>query len=153
MAYFVTNAARTLAPCLGLEHAGADALGIVSVMIRHARSLERLAVEECNGPAWLDHRTARPGELERWGERIEARQERLAERLGELMGELAATVPEFDGVMVEVGGDPRGYVVRIVWPEDRGAVHYARGTACTFRTNSPHCNGGEHGTLRAVGLA
>jgi hypothetical protein len=91
--------------------------------------------------------------MERWGEMIEARQERLTERIGELMGELAAIVPEFDGVECSVGGDPRGYIVRLVWPADRGAVHYARGTVCTFRTGSPHCNGGEHGQLRAVGLA
>lgn len=153
MSYTITKASRDLAPCVGLEFAGPDALGILSVMIRHARTLERLAVEECNGPAWLERREARPGELERWGERIEAKQERLAGRLFELLGELCAAVPEFDGVSLEVRGDPRGYVVRLVWPDGTAPLHFARGSVCAFRTDSPHCTGGEFGELRAVGLA
>jgi len=150
--YTITNSGRALAACFGVDPFDHRPLGVLSVIVRHSKSLERLAVAECNGPDWADSKCWTQAKQEKWELDLEAKQEKLERRILQLWGELVTLVPSLEGVTPELAGDPRGYVVRFAWPEGTGAIHYDNGTACGVHGAS-HCSGGERGQCRAVGIA
>lgn len=106
----ITQKGRQLAHDLGLSGTGEDAR-ICSLLMRHATTLQRLAVEECNGPGdWINRIPyPRAGEImEKWQADLERKQESLELRVKEL----ATQLPNVKGV--HVSGDPRGTVVKLI---------------------------------------
>lgn len=85
-----------------------------SLIARHAATLDRLAVEECNGPAWVDSPHATPERLDKWGLEIAAKWDRTAARVTALVDSFPAT--DHGPIRAILGGDPRGYVVLLVVP-------------------------------------
>jgi hypothetical protein len=150
--YTITNNGRALASCFGVGPFDLRPLGVLSVIVRHSKSLERLAVAECSGPDWENRKWMTQANQEKWELDLEAKREKLERRIFQLWGELVSLVPSLEGVTPELGGDPRGYVVRFAWPEGTGAIHYDSGTACGVHGAS-HCTGGKAGQCRAVGIA
>ncbi len=110
--------AGLLAEWLGYTSAITETCSVIS---RHAVTLDRLAVEECNGPEWV-HRLpiSSAAKIERWQRELDAKWERYVARISKAVGQL----PETDNgpISVQVGGDPRGYVVVLVVPTERGPV-------------------------------
>lgn len=86
----------------------------LSLIVRNARTLARLAVDECNGPWWRNTRDYTSSEMEAWQAELEVKQTRTEARLAAL----AAELPHVDGKpwTVTTKGDPRGYVVLLVPP-------------------------------------
>lgn len=85
---------------------------------RHGATLDRLAEEECNGPAWIDSATyATPERIQKWQEKLERKYERAEELIRQHVDSLPHT--DHGPIRVVTGGDPRGYVVRLVIPTDR----------------------------------
>jgi len=89
---------------------------VCGLLARCAATIQRLAEEECNGPAWAEYdRGDTSARWERWQADLERRQ-RLAElRFGRHVESLrgAVAVADSDGVNKYVGGwrvfgDPRG---------------------------------------------
>ena len=129
-----TKAGRELAARFDLGQQYTDTVGVFSLIVRHAKRLDRLAVEECNGPWWMDRENARiqrafaSGALEDhahliarnrlrmrlWEEDRDARETATYARISELVAELSAITG--DTWNVELGGDPRGYVVKLTPP-------------------------------------
>lgn len=96
-----------------------------SLICRHAATHARLAVEECNGPEYLNHLKLEPGEFSRrweaWKVNLEKRQERTAERIRKLVAQLPAT--DEGPITARLGGDPRGVTVKLVLPGEYAAKH------------------------------
>jgi hypothetical protein len=94
-----------------------------SLIMRNAATYTRLAEEACSGPRWSwtysGDWTARVN-VEEWQARNERDTERCAARLARLVAELPAT--EHGAVRVAVGGDPRGFTVRLLVPTGPGEV-------------------------------
>ena len=150
-----TKAGRELAARFDLGHQYTDTVGVFSLIVRHAKRLDRLAVEECNGPWWMDRENARiqrafaSGALEDhahliarnrlrmrlWEEDRDAREAATYARISELVAELSAITG--DTWNVELGGDPRYYVVKLTPPP--GVI---------FRSNTRNDDG-----FDAVGVA
>lgn len=88
----------------------AEVLEAGRLLLRHARTHGNLAVEECNGPPdWL-LRNGQKGIDER-AAHIAKRQERCEKRIREICADL--------GLRVELGGDPRGFTVKIHFPSGK----------------------------------
>lgn len=83
-------------------------------LLRHASTHNRLAVEECNGPGeYITARMPYPQagvEIEKWEAGLAVRQERVEKRLREIAGEFR--------LPLQLGGDPRGCTVCVLWPSD-----------------------------------
>lgn len=89
-------------------------------LARCAVTVDRLACEECNGPAWADSPAFTGVAVERWQADLERRQGLAERRFGRLVNDLRAAVAAAnpDGVNKyvagwAVGGDPRGYTAVI----------------------------------------
>ena len=114
-----TKRGRLLAGILG-EFIGwtYDTQNTCDLIARHGATLDRLTVEECNGPAWIDSATyATPERIQAWQEQLERKIERTERRLADLVESLPHT--DHGPIVAVLGGDPRGYVVRLVIPTDR----------------------------------
>lgn len=85
---------------------------VCSLIARHSKTLRRLVEMECgdgiHSGEWVNAHCA---EIEKKAERIEA-------RLAELVAELPAT--DHGAIGAEFRGDPRGWVVRLIVPTERG---------------------------------
>jgi hypothetical protein len=164
--YTVTARGNALATCLGVPAHDTATRGVVSAIARHAATLARLAEAECDGPAWLDAEHRRLGRLyrdgyhaehaaamrrydtrmQRWGQSIERDQDRHGAAIHRLAALLnRAGVP----VVPELHGDPRGFVVRLVWPANVTPHRHAEPCPTHGRA---HCRGGAGGTLDAIGM-
>lgn len=81
-------------------------------LLRHARTHNRLAEEQCNGPGeYITARMPYPQagiEIEKWEAGLAVRQERVEKRLRDIAGEFKLPI------LLE--GDPRGYTVQVLWP-------------------------------------
>jgi hypothetical protein len=93
-----------------------DTKRTLSLLNRAAKRADSLAVESCNGPAWIEHRNGAPGEMDKWTEDLDKRTDRNDKRIRELV----ALLPHVDGQpwTVELSGDPRGYVVKLLAPTE-----------------------------------
>lgn len=95
--------------------------GVCSLICRHAVTYTRLAEEECSGPRWSwNYRgdwTAVVS-VEEWQAANERDTERTGRRIAALVAELPAT--EYGAITAELGGDPRGYTVRLLVPTAPG---------------------------------
>ena len=85
-------------------------------LARCAVTVDRLAVEECNGPTWADSPAFTGAAVERWQANLDKRQAAAGKRFGRLVNDLRAAVAAADPDGVNkyvggwsVGGDPRGY--------------------------------------------
>lgn len=110
-----TKKGRELAAMLGeFQHWTLAMTETCSLIMRNAATLDRLAVEECNGPAWADRPTATPERLNAWGQALQAKWDRTAARITCLV----ESFPDTDSgpITVRLGGDPRGFVVVLVVP-------------------------------------
>ena len=81
-------------------------------LLRLATSHGRVAVAECNGPGEWVHRIPYP-EAGKIYEKHQADCEKKTERLEATIKKLC----EVSGLSVQTGGDPRGYTVRVVFPD------------------------------------
>lgn len=84
-------------------------------LLRLAATYQRLAVEECNGLGDYIHRIPYPraGEIiEQWEEGLAKRRLSCANRILTLCSEWA--------LPVNLGGDPRGYTVKVHFPDGKG---------------------------------
>ncbi len=106
----ITRKGRELAHELGLSEFGHNA-EICSLIMRHARTLQRLAEEECNGPGdWVNSIPyPEAGHIyDKWQARVEKQQENYSSRVKFLASQL-------DGILgVHISGDPRGTVVKLI---------------------------------------
>ena len=91
--------------------------GVCSLVCRHAATYTRLAEEAASGPRWAW------GSSVDWTARVDvatfqAANERDTERTGRRIAALVAELPatEYGAITVELGGDPRGYTVRLLVP-------------------------------------
>lgn len=94
-----------------------------SLIARHAVTYTRLEQEACSGPRWTWNY---PGD---WTARVDiakfqAQNERDTERVGRRIAALVADLPATDHgpIVAELGGDPRGYTVRLLVPTAPGEV-------------------------------
>lgn len=92
-------------PNLAVYHVARD----VQDMIKIATRLQNLAIQACNGFQTYDHKHDSKAE-----ERAEKAQETARQKFRLI---LAASYP---GVVATFGGDPRGNVVKITIPGERG---------------------------------
>ena len=148
--YAITKRGAELATCLGIPADDTGARGLVSAIARNAATLARLAEYECNGPEWIKT----PGEwtpqhsarLAKWERDLETRQDKLGRHVIALTRLLnACGVP----VVPEMSGDPRGFVVRLVWPANVAVPVHSEPCPTNGRS---HCTGGERGGCRAIGM-
>jgi hypothetical protein len=101
--------ARDMSKYMGFPY---DSIEAFSLIARHSKTLRRLYEMECgdgiHSGEWVNDNYA-------W---IEKRTERIEKRLSDI----AATLPETDHgpVVLELQGDPRGWVVRFIVPTDNG---------------------------------
>jgi hypothetical protein len=88
-----------------------------ALILRHAVTHGKLAVQGCNGPAHLENKYYwdRPKlharKKEEWSEWRDKRESQIEKRLFELA--------EGIGVTLELGGDPRGYTVKLMTPNTK----------------------------------
>lgn len=100
-----------------------DTDGLCSLIARHAARYTRLSEEACSGPRWSwDY----AGD---WTSVISVDEWQLQNtadlaRFGRLIARAVAELPptEYGPVEVELGGDPRGYTVRLLVPTAPGEV-------------------------------
>lgn len=97
--------------------------GVCSLIARHAVTYTRLQEEACSGPRWSW------GSSVDWTARVDvatfqAQNERDTERVGARLAGLVASLPptEHGAITAELGGDPRGYTVRLLVPTAPGKV-------------------------------
>lgn len=84
-------------------------------LLRLARKYQRLAEEECDGPGDYIHRIPYPRAgkiLDQWQAGLEKRQEATAAKIRALCTEWS--------LPVDLGGDPRGYCVKVHFPDGKG---------------------------------
>jgi hypothetical protein len=124
----ITNNGRKLAiklaPAVGVSH---DVLELCSLIARNAKTYDRLQVDACNGPWFVQVPNAHmPRDeyrqrLERWESDLAKRDERCAARLTALVDQLA----KVSGVAIKpvLGGDPRGVVVKLALPPEFERLH------------------------------
>ena len=98
-----TAPAHTLMECLDAARA----------LLRLARTHGNLAVAECNGPQWgagryTLAREVQAADQDRWETRLSRQQERCEAKIRALCEQF--TLP------VTLGGDPRGYTVKVKLP-------------------------------------
>jgi hypothetical protein len=83
-----------------------------SLIARHAKTLRRLTEMECgdgiHSGEWVNAHAD-------W---IEKRYAQVSKRLAGLVAELPAT--DHGPIAAQIGGDPRGWVVRLIVPTDKG---------------------------------
>lgn len=93
-----------------------------SKITRHASTYDRLAVEECNGPRWINSPQATPQRILKWQDDLDAKQQNIAHHLEKVV----SLLPETDNgpIRLVLSGDPRGFVVRLAVPTSDG---YYRG--------------------------
>jgi hypothetical protein len=161
-----SDSRETVAVCFGVEDNPA-AVVLVGQLVQLGGRLDRLAVEECNGPNWMDASdraiaratgdhmralvAAHSRRLEQWQILLDGKVAEVERRASSKFAELLRVAPSLAGCTLELGGDPRGYVARVAFPEGTGSVHFERGTSCP-NGGRVHCTGGDRGQLRAVGL-
>lgn len=94
-----------------------DTEEVCSMLARQAARFTTLTEEECSGPRWswnyAGDWTARLS-VDDFQRQNEAAQERATKRITATVADLPAT--EYGPVRVALGGDPRGYVVRLLVP-------------------------------------
>ena len=84
------------------------------LILRHAVTHGKLAVAECNGPEHLEcsYYWDNPKEYnkkrDKWSEQRDKKESHIERRLFELAERI--------GVTLELGGDPRGYTVKLMTP-------------------------------------
>lgn len=91
-----------------------------SRICRWSATFDRLAEEECNGPTWVSSPYATNERIAEWQEKLEARQARLERYIVNAVESLPET--DFGAIRVLLGGDPRGFVVKLVIPTASGLV-------------------------------
>lgn len=93
-----------------------------SIITRHAATYDRLAIEECNGPRWINSQQATPERILKWQNDLDAKQQKVAQYLEKAV----SLLPETDdgSIRLVLSGDPRGFVVRLAVPTSDG---YFRG--------------------------
>jgi len=85
------------------------------LILRHAVTHGKLAVQGCNGPEHLENRyywdnpKLYAKKLDEWSEWRDKKESQIERRLFELA--------ESIGVTLELGGDPRGYTVKLMTPK------------------------------------
>ena len=89
--------------------------GAWKLILRHAVTHGKLAVAECNGPEHLEnpYYWDNPKEYRRksdeWSEQRDKKESQIEKRLFEIAKSI--------GVRLELGGDPRGYTVKLMTPK------------------------------------
>lgn len=90
---------------------------ICSVLMRQAARFETLSEEECSGPRWswtYQGDWTQVVSVETFTEQNERALDRCGRRIVATVSNLAPT--EHGAITVVLGGDPRGYVVRLMVP-------------------------------------
>lgn len=91
-----------------------------SRICRNGVTLDRLACEECSGPSWIDKPWATPEKVRAWQDDLDKRDTAARRRLVRAVFALPET--EHGPIGVQLGGDPRGFVVVLVVPTGRDSV-------------------------------
>jgi len=94
------------------------------LILRHAKTHGRLAVDACNGIGPF----ATGKEIDRWQERLDRKEELLERRLHEIATGI--------GVSLELGGDPRGFTVKLQTPKT-GKYNTWGGRECGWGVPQP----------------